>query len=93
MQSAAASMLQMQQQMASLFDQDQAMNSPFGSGALASFIQPMEINSQTAAQITMLPVADVGSHNEIWYVHTVEDYTEEGQGNTCTVHQVVKEHG
>lgn len=92
-QAAAGSMLQIQQRMAALFREDEAMNAEPGLGAFASVIGPMEINSDTVRRIKQLSTADVGSPNEIWYVHTVECYEEEGQVNTCTVHQVAKEHG
>jgi hypothetical protein len=85
LRSTSDAMVQMQRQMVALLREDQATNAGPGSGAFASFISPTEINSENIARIKQLPIADVGSPNEIW--------EEDGEGNNCTVHQIVKERG
>jgi hypothetical protein len=53
----------------------------------------MEMTPQTKAQIKRLPLASPGSPSAIWYVHTIEEYEEEGTSSTCMVYQITKEHG
>lgn len=98
-QATAASLMDMQEQMAALMRQDQTNNSSSsspripGQGAFASFVAPLEVTRRVKSQIKSLPVAGRGSKNSTWMVHTLVEQEEEGTSSTCTVHQVTMKKG
>lgn len=83
----------MQEQIASLMQSDQMAGNAPGTGAFASFIGPMDVNSHVKSQLKALPQASKSSPNAIWLVYRSTEQEHEGMSSNCTVYQVTKEHG